>query len=73
MRHITSQPKNGKYEIQFAVKDTCIGISEDRVGCLFQSFRQGGRYLYHPKVRQYGPEPDYKPDLAELMGWGEFG
>jgi signal transduction histidine kinase/CheY-like chemotaxis protein len=34
------RPKNKQYEIQFAVKDTGIGIPEDKLGRLFQTFSQ---------------------------------
>ena len=37
---VSSQPKDGKYEICFEVKDTGIGISKDRMSRLFQSFSQ---------------------------------
>jgi CheY-like chemotaxis protein len=55
------------YEIQFAVKDTGIGISPDRIGSLFQSFSQGD----FSTTRQYGGTGlglAIGKQLSEMMG-----
>ncbi|MDD1749952.1 MAG: PAS domain S-box protein, partial [Methanothrix sp.] len=70
---VSSQPKDEKYEIMFAVRDTGIGISKDRMSCLFQSFSQ----VDASTTRKYGGTGlglAISKNLAELMGgriWAE--
>jgi len=70
---VSSRPKDGKYVVQFAVKDTGIGISTDRMSRLFQSFSQ----VDTSTTRKYGGTGlglAISKNLAELMGgriWAE--
>jgi len=58
---------NGSYEIHFAVSDTGIGIPDDKMGQLFQSFRQ----VDASTARRYGGTGlglAISKKLAEMMG-----
>ncbi|MDQ1311605.1 MAG: hypothetical protein QG605_144, partial [Euryarchaeota archaeon] len=69
----SSRLKNGEHEIMFAVRDTGIGISKDRMSRLFQSFSQ----VDASTTRKYGGTGlglVISKNLAELMGgrtWAE--
>ncbi len=71
-----TEPRNeGNYEIQFAVKDTGIGIPADRMNRLFKSFSQ----VDSSTTRQYGGTGlglAISKQLSEMMGgkmWVESG
>ncbi|MFA6371929.1 MAG: ATP-binding protein [Methanothrix sp.] len=65
--------EDGNYELHFAIKDTGIGIPEDKMGRLFQSFSQ----IDASTARRYGGTGlglAISKKLAELMGgkmWAE--
>jgi len=70
---VSALPVEDSYEIQFRVKDTGIGISQDRMSRLFQSFSQGDAST----TRKYGGTGlglAICKHLTELMGgdiWAE--
>ena len=65
--YVSSRAVEDNYEIHFAVKDTGIGIPEDKMGRLFQSFSQ----VDASTARRYGGTGlglAISKRLAELMG-----
>jgi len=63
----SSAEEGGKVRLCFAVRDTGIGISEEDIGKLFQSFTQ----VYSPTTRNYGGTGlglAISRSLVEMMG-----